>query len=232
MPVHDMGDAPDPLRFQGRGDQTNVRYIQPRGSSSGAGGSSSRDLGLDDGSYSPDDFYVASTNQHDHSETTQLKLPKHVKALANQFVNNEEIPAYRSVNDVIRDALVHRLQYLQHEYHASPALQLWITMETTRTRLETIQAEMIAQRQLVDYVREVVDQAVENRDPAMLELIATSGTEFVRTAREPHRGTVLDHLRMGFKSLGLDDAALQELAAEETADRFDPSVEIHEEPHQ
>lgn len=227
MPVHDMGDASDPLRFRARTAQTNVRYIRPEDAQAGA-----RDLGLDDGAYSPDDFYVASTNQHDHSETVQLKLPKHVKALANQFVNNEEIPAYRSVNDLVRDAMVHRMQYLQHEYHASPALQLWITMETTRTRLETIQAEMTAQRQLVDYVREVVEQAVENRDPAMLELIVTSGTEFVRAAREPHRSTVLDHLRMGYTALNLDDTALRELAAEEAADRWEPSVEIHEEPHQ
>jgi hypothetical protein len=230
MPIQDMGDTPDPLRFQGRGQASsnNVRHIHTE---SASGRTNARELGLDDGAYSLDDFYVASTNQHDHSETIQLKLPKHVKALVNQFVGMEDLPALRSANDVVRDALVHRLHYLQHEYGASDALRLWITMETTRTRLETIHAEMIAQRQLVEYVREVVDQAVESRDPAMLELIATSGTEFVRSAREPHRSSVLEHLRMGYTALGMDDSALQELAGEETADPFDPTVELHDAMH-
>lgn len=218
--IHDMSDRPDPLRFQGRGPSAGRVVAFPR--------PGAQDLGLDDGSYSLDDFYVASTNQHDHSETIQLKVPKHVKALLNQFVRMEDIPAYRSANDVMRDALVHRLQYLQHEYESSTALQLWITMETTRTRLETIQAEMTAQRQLVDYFREVVELAVGDQDRAMLEVITASATEFIRAAREPHRSVVLEHLRRGYLALGMDDAGLQELAAEEAADRFDPTVEIHD----
>ena len=213
----DMGNAPDPLR-------SNVRPIR-----AGARGQAARvdaaELGLDDGKYSPDEFYCASTNEHDHSETIQLKLPKHVKAQLNELIRTGRVPAYRSPNDALRDGLVHRLHFLQHEYELPPALEFWVTTERTRARLETIQAEMAAQRQLVDHVREVVETAVQEQDRAMLEVIVTQVGDFIDVAREPHRGAVIEHLRVGYRSLGMNDAALAELAAVETGDGFDVSIE-------
>lgn len=212
--IHDMGEERDPLRFAAG---SNVRKLRDQ------------DLGLDDGGYALDRFYCASTNAHDHSETIQLKLPKHVKVLINQFVGNDELPAYRSVNDVVRDALVHRLQWIQDFYAASPALKAWIIMETTRNQLETIQAEMTAQRQLVEFFREVIDSAVADQDRTTMELITTTGTAMIQQAREPYRSQALEHLRRGYVALGMDDAALVEMVAEESADVFDPTVEIGQE---
>lgn len=68
-----------------------------------------------DGSYSEKEFYVRSTNQHDHSESIRIRLPKEVLAQASEMVSSKKYNAYRTVADVVRDALVHRLHHLAEE---------------------------------------------------------------------------------------------------------------------
>jgi hypothetical protein len=136
--------------------------------------------------------------------------------------------ASTNAHDVVHGP-VHRLQWIQDFYAASPALKAWIIMETTRNQLETIQAEMTAQRQLVEFFREVIDSAVADQDRTTMELITTTGTAMIQQAREPYRSQALEHLRRGYVALGMDDAALVELVAEESADVFDPTVEIGQE---
>lgn len=170
---------------------------------------------LDDGSYSPDAFYVASTNSHDHSETAQVKMPKHLKRLISQFIQDASIPAYKSANDVIRDALVHRLRYLATEYQQSGAMERWVTQETARQRLETIRAELESQRQLVEFARETTQVAVDEHDPTVLEEVALSMSEFLKVAREPHKSNVIEHLRVGFHALGMDMGLIEGLAGVE-----------------
>lgn len=68
--------------------------------------------GVKENSYSLDRFYVRATNDHDHSASVRLALPKDQLAIATKFVQMGVISEYRTVQDPIRDGLHHRLEWL------------------------------------------------------------------------------------------------------------------------
>jgi hypothetical protein len=63
--------------------------------------------------YSPDKFYTRATDGKGHSEVVHLKLPPEITSVMAQIVQSRAIPDYRTAQDIIRDAIVHRLQYLR-----------------------------------------------------------------------------------------------------------------------
>lgn len=65
-------------------------------------------------SYSPNKFYTRSTDSKGHREEIRLKLSPDLADALSIIVQSKAIPEYRTVQDIIRDAIVHRLHYL-HE---------------------------------------------------------------------------------------------------------------------
>lgn len=65
------------------------------------------------GGYSPDDFYTFSVDQRGHGTTYHVKVPDAWVPMLQEV--KEQIVAYRTVHDLIRDALYHRLRYLLDE---------------------------------------------------------------------------------------------------------------------
>ncbi len=63
--------------------------------------------------YSPDKFYIKATDDHGHSELVHLKVPPGVLSAIAQIVQSRAIPEYRTSQDLIRDAIIHRLHYLR-----------------------------------------------------------------------------------------------------------------------
>ncbi len=68
------------------------------------------------GAYDPHRFYTVSKNAHDHSENIQVPFPPAVAALIKRVVELDALTEYRSKQDVIRDAVYHRLAFLADEY--------------------------------------------------------------------------------------------------------------------
>lgn len=68
--------------------------------------------------YDPDRFYTAgrmpassqTPGQYDH---LRIKIQPWVTPLVQGIINSRDIPAYHSVDDFIRDAIIHRLHYLE-----------------------------------------------------------------------------------------------------------------------
>ena len=99
---------------------------------------------LDSGkkSYSPDEFYVSSKNEHDHSESFNVKVPDRIKMAIQQFIGDDGLPAYRSTQDFIRDACAHRIHYLVNSYPSQgpvdPMLEQWARMIVTTGRINLV----------------------------------------------------------------------------------------------
>lgn len=89
-------------------------------------------------SYSPERFYTRSTNSHDHSVNRQVKLSPGLDAVCHYAV--ETVPEYRTVQDVIRDALVHRLHEIDSWPDDHPAFAKLLT-ETRQAQLDKITAQ-------------------------------------------------------------------------------------------
>ncbi len=63
-------------------------------------------------SYREDDYYTRSADERGHSTTTLLRLPPDVMGMAEEIVQLRKFP-YRTVQDIIRDGILHRIQYLR-----------------------------------------------------------------------------------------------------------------------
>ncbi len=71
------------------------------------------DSGLPD--YDPDKIYTASKDQQGHSHTLRINIPDYLVARLAELVQSKAIPAYRTKEDFVRDAIVHRLAWIQDQ---------------------------------------------------------------------------------------------------------------------
>lgn len=71
-------------------------------------------LGSNDASsYSADKFYTASRNKKGFGSTIRLNVPPELLAAVSALVASRRVGDYRTSSDFYRDALVHRLKYLE-----------------------------------------------------------------------------------------------------------------------
>jgi hypothetical protein len=68
---------------------------------------------FDDTTYSLEDFYTKSVDSRGHREMTRVAFPPNVLSTLSTIVQSGKIPAYRTVQDVIRDAVLHRIWWLE-----------------------------------------------------------------------------------------------------------------------
>ena len=74
------------------------------------------DLWQTDDSYDPNEFYTASADRRGHSDTFYVKVPPYVASALSQFIQSGKVPQYKTVQDFIRDAIVHRIHYLMYNW--------------------------------------------------------------------------------------------------------------------
>lgn len=88
--------------------------------------------------YSLDQFYVRTTNRHDHSQQVNVRIPPDVYAMVMELV--DPIPYYSSFQAFIRDAIVHRAHYLAHEAENLDVME-WLVLEMASAKNEMLEAE-------------------------------------------------------------------------------------------
>lgn len=67
------------------------------------------------GGYDPRKFYTKATDSRGHRESINLKVSPAIARLLSEIVQSRAVPAYKTVGDVVRDAIVHRLHWLDEE---------------------------------------------------------------------------------------------------------------------
>lgn len=68
--------------------------------------------GTDD-NYSIDTFYTRATDAHGHSSYPKFRCPPHLYDRIASLVASRRIPPYSTPHDFVRDAVVHRLHYVE-----------------------------------------------------------------------------------------------------------------------
>lgn len=66
--------------------------------------------------YSVENFYTRATDGHGHSTKSYLTLSPILHAQIQHVIQSGKIPAYRTTADLIRDALIHRLRWVEDHY--------------------------------------------------------------------------------------------------------------------
>ncbi len=64
-------------------------------------------------SYSEDKFYTSASDKRGHSEQARVTFPQGILSQILAIVQSGSIPQYKTVQHFIRDAVYHRLKYLQ-----------------------------------------------------------------------------------------------------------------------
>jgi Arc/MetJ-type ribon-helix-helix transcriptional regulator len=113
--------------------------------------------GTDAGGYSLDEFYIRATNSHDHSRSIRVHLPPEVTGRIAAAV--EAVPMYRNAADVVRDAIVHRLHYLDEVGYELAVVRNAQALEQVMARMEAQQELNKLQEQMVQNLKESVEQA-------------------------------------------------------------------------
>lgn len=117
----------------------------------------------EDGWYDPNKFYTRSEDKHHHSSKLTLNISKTTMGNMQTLVAGGKIPQYRSVADVVRDAITHRVYTIGRKIDDGEVLA-----DTTVSMLQAESDHFIAQakdmEQLLASTREVLDIALGRED--------------------------------------------------------------------
>ncbi len=183
--VTPITDAPGKHRG---GRQSSVAYDPATGEESRARGS--RDefdaLALNDGSsYREDRFYTRSVNKEGHGEKLSIRVPQGIDSQMYKAV--AEIAEYHTMHDLIRDAVMHRLEYLQRRYDISPDMEALMG-------IERLKADDRREDQIIESMRDAVADldaslkfAWESGDMGLFVNKLERGSLLVDQLREPWR---------------------------------------------
>lgn len=142
----------------------------------------------DDGTnYSPDDFYVRSVNKHDHAETIRLRMPNDVLGQVSQIVQGKVFGEhYRTTSDFLRDAVVHRLWYLQQMID-NDELGRFLHLEMSVARAERAKREVELALSTVDIWDRTLEAIAREGDCELLEIQLDAVRVVVDGWRDPWR---------------------------------------------
>lgn len=140
-------------------------------------------------SYSLEKFYTASRDKKGHDTTIRISLPHSVMDGIARMVAQRVIPEYRTPPDVLRDALVHRLQWLGENFD-----DLEISELAEILAMETEAQELMRRR-------EAVRSIIDDYDTALRMGSRVEQGKIVAAMRERVRKTRDDTLREGLSSL-------------------------------
>lgn len=136
--------------------------------------------------YSSNTFYIRSIDSHGNRDTIRLefsKFPPFLSAKANSWVADERTP-YRSIGDLVRDAVAHRVHQLEEMdekdlFEWSPYL--------LAARRERLAAEVADMREQTTAFRHDIAEAIQTGDMPWLHALIEMGQEAIQAFRDPYR---------------------------------------------
>ena len=137
-------------------------------------------------------FYTKSSDQKGHSVTIHVPIPKPLAGEISNLTQSGAVPAYRSIGDVVRDSLAHRLHDVSKRIDNG---ELETTVSMTMLMSDELQIIDEAQQaeHLIDAIRSNA-QAIWNKDDGTkrLRLYLASRKEMADSIPEQYRQDYLD----------------------------------------
>lgn len=200
------GGRPSGLGYDPASGETYGGRSRPYGSGDRGGDSSraERDVfALVDGKgYRADRFYNKSTDSNGHGEKITVRVPQGIDSQVHAAVR--EIPEYRSLQDFIRDAIVHRLEYIQKHYELGDGARRFVELQRMEADMERITSEVETMTNAVERVKVSLETAYASRDWGLMKEAMETAEEMLEWMREPYRGR-LSELVVDWKLRVKDD---------------------------
>lgn len=157
--------------------------------------------------YSEERFYTSSSDVRGHSKMLRVWLPQGIDAQVYEAVNG--IPQYRTVQDFMRDAIVHRLEYLQHRYVLSDQGRRLLEIERWKADSERRSAEIQTMTSAVNNVGERLAEAWTAEDYQLLKQEYEEAKDQIDWLREPYKGRMVELLKEWGRKANAEIAKLE-----------------------
>jgi len=149
---------------------------------------------LDDDDYDEAAFYTRTQDKKGHSASFRITVPSHLGGELRNLVQSGALPAYRSAEDVFRDALVHRMKRIAAMLEDGSLSQAVDIAMLISDELELIYQADSAE-ELIARVDENFRRIVAEHDgPARAKVYLAGRRDHADSLAEPYRSAYLDRI--------------------------------------
>lgn len=186
--MHHIGDSGS--RSRGRKRSADRAEHRPRNETPrdawGGGGSESED------EYSPDRFFTRAVDSNGHAVwSARLRVNPETMHALSALVQSGVIPEYRTVSDIFRDSLVHRLRYLT-DHVIDPEAKLRLSEASRILMLNETVKEFTDQHDIYERFemefRQAAHAGLKGGDAEGIERLCERTLSRAEELREPFRG--------------------------------------------
>lgn len=130
-------------------------------------------------------FYTKSTNAHNHGAELRVRVPQGIDSQVYAAV--ADVPEYRNRQDFIRDAIVHRLEYIQKRYNVSEEGRRMLELERMRADSERRANDIALMQETIADLGQKLENAWAAEDYGMLAAELVEASEYLLDyLREPY----------------------------------------------
>lgn len=143
--------------------------------------------------YSVDNIYTASNDDHGHHSTIRLALHPNTHQSIRQLVQSGAIPAYRTEQDLYRDAITHRIEFWRSRVESRKVKALLasdVTREILAANIERARREVESYRTLEQSIEHFIREGGE-ADRAWMKRQLRAFKESADELREPFRSKLM-----------------------------------------
>ena len=112
--------------------------------------------------YDLTNFYIRSTDGKGHSENIQVKISTAMAGAINALIREDVVP-YRTIQDFVRDAIVHRAKWLS-DNKRTLRIDPIASADAFMAKLEQVKQERLLVVELVETAQRQFDEAVRVND--------------------------------------------------------------------
>lgn len=142
-----------------------------------------------EGSYSPDNYYTYSVDGKGHKEKYNLPVPPSVYGRIGELIASKKVAQYRTPQDFIRDAIIHRLAYL-NDFLKDAGIAEAIKHEMLLSQIEDQARTQRQLESLVTRTQEELELAYGRQDRVMMKSIFERVEYFINDVREPYHSDI------------------------------------------
>lgn len=139
--------------------------------------------------YDPNAFYIGTRNGYDHSARSTVYLRPELQAAILEMIGTRVIPEYKTFQDVVRDALHHRMEALRTVVN-TPEFEEIVRDERRRATKAKFERKMKEMTDEVASLEETLKQAWQCNDNETLAGVINEYETQLEDFREPYRNQI------------------------------------------
>jgi len=144
----------------------------------------------DSSGYDPHHFYVSSSDGNGRTSAMRVNVPPAILAEMTAIVQSGRVAEYKTVQAIVRDALVHRMRFLSKALK-DRRIGNAVTWEMHQAQIDRVNAEIDSIDRFMASLEEALKRAAKAQDWVLLEDLVRDYQVQIVKMREPYRRQAL-----------------------------------------